>query len=134
MKSKIASLILTALTVSFLFVLGLAGMSNHSVIAQSTTSGTTVSMAKGSQSPDNSEFYVPKEVTVKAGETITWKNEDTAIHTATSGENSTPDNKFDSSLVSPGQSSKPIAMPNEPGQYPYFCTLHPWMTGTVTVS
>ena len=134
MKSKTVPLVLTALAVSFLFVLGLAGMSNYLTIAQSTASGTTVSMAKGSQSPDNSEFYVPKEVTVKASETIIWNNEDTAIHTATSGENSTPDNKFDSSLVSPGQSSKPIAMPNEPGQYPYFCTLHPWMTGTVTVS
>ena len=134
MKSKIAPLVLTALAVSFLFASGLDGISNHLATAQSTTSGTTVSMAKGSQAPDNPEFYVPAEVTVKAGETITWKNEDTAIHTATSGENSTPNGKFDTSLVSPGQSSKPIAMPNEPGQYTYFCTLHPWMTGTITIS
>jgi plastocyanin len=134
MKSKIAPLVLTALAVSFLFASGLDGISNHLATAQSTMSGTTVSMAKGSQAPDNPEFYVPAEVTVKAGETITWKNEDTAIHTATSGENSTPDGKFDTSLVSPGQSSKPIAMPNEPGQYTYFCTLHPWMTGTITIS
>jgi plastocyanin len=134
MKSKIAPLVLTALAVSFLFASGLDGISNHLATAQSTMSGTTVSMAKGSQAPDNPEFYVPAEVTVKAGETITWKNEDTAIHTATSGENSTPNGKFDTSLVSPGQSSKPIAMPNEPGQYTYFCTLHPWMTGTITIS
>jgi plastocyanin len=134
MKSKIVPLVLAALAVSFLFVSGLVGIRGYSAIAQSTTSGTTVSMAKGSQAPDNPEFYVPAEVTVKAGETITWKNDDTAIHTATSGGNSTPDAKFDTSLVSPGQSSKPTAMPNEPGQYPYFCTLHPWMTGTVTVS
>jgi plastocyanin len=126
MKSKIVPLVLTALAVSFLFASGLAGISSYSAIAQSTTSGTTVSMSKGSQAPDNSEFYVPAEVTVKEGETT--------IHTATSGGNSTPDAKFDTSLVSPGQSSKPTAMPNEPGQYPYFCTLHPWMTGTVTVS
>ena len=134
MKSKIVPLVLAALAVSFLFASGLVGISGFSAIAQSTTSGTTVSMSKGSQVPDNPEFYVPAEVTVKAGETITWKNDDTAIHTATSGENSTPDGKFDTSLVSPGQSSQPTAMPNEPGQYPYFCTLHPWMTGTVTVS
>jgi plastocyanin len=134
MKSKIVPLVLAALAVSFLFASGLVGISGFSAIAQSTTSGTTVSMSKGSQAPDNPEFYAPTEVTVKAGETITWKNDDTAIHTATSGENSTPDGKFDTSLVSPGQGSKPTAMPNEPGQYPYFCTLHPWMTGTVTVS
>lgn len=104
--------------------------------ATSTPGGaatTTVSMAQGSQSQDNPEFYVPPEVSVKSGETITWKNDDTAIHTATSGKDATPDGKFDTSLVSPGQSSKPIAMPNEPGQYSYFCTLHPWMIGTVTV-
>jgi plastocyanin len=134
MKSKIVPSVLTALAVSFLFALGLAGMSNYSAATQESESETTVSMAKGSQAPDNPEFYVPAEVTVKAGETITWKNEDTAIHTATSGENSTPDGKFDTSLVSPGQSSKPQAMPSEAGEYSYFCTLHPWMTGTVTVS
>lgn len=110
------------------------GISNHSVLAQGGANGTTVSMAKGSQSASNPEFFVPKEDTVKAGETVTWKNEDTAIHTATSGKDATPDGKFDTSLVSPGQSSKPIAMPNDPGQYPYFCTLHPWMEGTITVS
>lgn len=110
--------------------LALIGISNHYVSAQ----GTTVSIAKGAQSASNPEFYVPPETTVKAGETVTWKNDDTAIHTATSGKDATPDGKFDSSLISPGQSSKPVAMPNEPGQYPYFCTLHPWMEGTITVS
>lgn len=94
---------------------------------------TTVSMAQGSQFPNNPEFYIPTEVTVKPGQTVRWKNDDTAIHTATSGRNVIPDGKFDTSLVPPGQSSKPIAMPDQPGQYPYFCTLHPWMTGTVTV-
>ena len=62
-------------------------------------------MAKGTQSADNPEFYVPAETVVKAGETVTCKNDDTAIHTATSGKDATPDGKFDTSLVSPGQSS-----------------------------
>ncbi len=109
-------------------------MSGFSALAQGTTEGTTVSMAKGSQSADNPEFYVPAETAVKAGETVTWKNDDTAIHTATSGKDATPDGRFDTSLVSPGQGSKPITMPNEPGQYPYFCTLQPWMEGTITVT
>jgi plastocyanin len=94
---------------------------------------TTVSMAQGSQAPNNPEFYVPAEITVKPGQTVTWKNDDTAIHTATSGQDVTPDGRFDTSFVYPGQSSKPIAMPTQLGQYPYFCTLHPWMIGTVIV-
>lgn len=133
MESKIISLVLTVVAVSSLFAAALGSTGNYSAVAQGASSGTTVSMAKGSQSADNPEFYVPAETTVKADETVTWKNDDTAIHTATSGKDATPDGKFDTSLVSPGQSSKPIAMPNEPGQYPYFCTLHPWMTGMITV-
>jgi plastocyanin len=101
------------------FGLGLVGMSDFSALAQGTTGGTTVSVA---------------ETVVKAGETVTWKNDDTGIHTATSGKDASPDGRFDTSLVSPGQGSKPITMPNEPGQYPYFCTLHPWMEGTITVT
>ena len=133
MEIKIISLVLTAITVSSAFVAALGTTGNYSAIGQIAASGATVSMAKGSQSADNPEFYVPAETTVKAGETVTWKNDDTAIHTATSGKDATPDGKFDTSLVSPGQSSKPIAMPNEPGQYPYFCTLHPWMNGIITI-
>jgi plastocyanin len=117
-------------------LLGLAWFctSNYSALAQSATTGTTITMAKGSQSADNPEFYVPSETTAKVGDPVTWKNDDTAIHTATSGKDATPDGKFDTSLVSPGQSSKPIEMPNEPGRYEYFCTLHPWMEGTITVN
>jgi plastocyanin len=133
MNSNILSVVLAAIAASSLFGSALASTSNYSATAQDAITGTTVSMAKGSQSVDNPEFYVPAEASVKAGETVTWKNDDTAIHTATSGKDATPDGKFDTSLVPPGQSSKAIALPNEPGQYPYFCTLHPWMEGTVMV-
>jgi plastocyanin len=131
MKKNILSLGLVIAS-SSLFSLTGADISNHPVLAQSVTTGTTVSMAKGSQSADNPEYYVPAEATVKAGDTVTWTN-DTAIHTATSGKDATPDGKFDTSLVSPGQSSRSITMPHELGQYTYFCTLHPWMVGTITV-
>lgn len=134
MNNNVLSFVLAAVLASSLLGSAWVGISKYSVLAQGTTTGTTVSMAKGSQSASNPEFYIPEEATVKAGETVTWKNDDTAIHTATSGKDATPDGKFDTSLVSPGQSSKPIAMPNEPGQYPYFCTLHPWMEGTIIVS
>ena len=134
MNNNITSLVVAALLVSSLFVMACVGISSQYALAQGATTGTTVSMAKGSQSADNPEFYVPTDTAVKAGETVTWKNDDTAVHTSTSGKDATPDGKFDTSLVSPGQSSKPIAMPNEPGEYTYFCTLHPWMIGTIMVS
>ena len=113
----------------------MTNISNVSGSSSSTsTAASTISIAKGSQSADNTHFYVPADIKVKAGETLTWKNDDTAIHTATSGKDATPDGKFDTSLISPGQSSKPQTLPAEPGEYSYFCTLHPWMTGKVLVS
>jgi plastocyanin len=133
MNNNIVPLVVAAILVSSLLGIVLVGVGSHYALAQGATTGATVSMAKGSQSADNPEFYVPAEIAVKAGETVTWKNDDTAIHTSTSGKDTTPDGKFDTSFVSPGQSSKPIAIPNEPGEYPYFCTLHPWMIGTITV-
>ena len=106
MKSNIASLVVPAILVSSLFGIASVGVSSHYALAQGATTEGTVSIAKGSQSADNPEFYVPIETTVKAGETVTWKNDDTAIHTATSGKDATPDGKFDTSLVSPGQSEQ----------------------------
>jgi plastocyanin len=102
MNNNIVSLVVAAILVSSLFGIVLVGISSHYALAHGATTGTTVSMAKGSQSADNPEFYVPAETAVKAGETVTWKNDDTVIHTATSGKDATPDGKFDTSLVSPG--------------------------------
>jgi plastocyanin len=111
-----------------------ASNANISSSSNTTTAESTISIAKGSQNADNNQFYVPLEVTVKAGNTLTWKNDDTAIHTATSGKDATPDGKFDTSLISPGQSSKAQTMPSEPGEYSYFCTLHPWNRCKINVA
>ena len=92
-----------------------ASNANTSSSSNTTTAASTISIAKGSQNADNTQFYVPSEVTVKIGNTLTWRNDDTAIHTATSGKDATPDGKFDTSLISPGQSSKAQTMPSEPG-------------------
>jgi plastocyanin len=58
-----------------------------------------------------------------------------ALHTATSGnpDTATPDGKFDTGIVGANQQSKPVTMPTQPGDYIYFCTLHPFLVGTVTV-
>jgi plastocyanin len=62
---------------------------------------------------------------------------DSQPHTVTSGSNGQPDNKFNSSpnfnpLLNPGQTFSFTF--TEEGNYPYFCTLHPNMVGTVIVS
>ena len=95
----------------------------------------TVVMPAGSVDPNSAKGYDPDPVTVSPGGSIVWDNQDNALHTATSGnaETATPDGKFDSGMVGATTQSQPITMPTEPGEYTYFCTLHPFLVGTVTV-
>ena len=75
------------------------------------------------------ECYIPSSVTVPAGATVTWSNDDTAAHTVTS----TPESpmEFNSNLFMPGATFGVEF--EDPGEYPYLCIVHPWMTGTVIV-
>lgn len=96
---------------------------------------TTVVMLTGSVDPNTEAGYDPDPVTVSPGAVIVWDNQDNALHTATSGDPTTavPDGRFDTGLVGAMTQSQPITMPSEPGEYTYFCTLHPFLTGTVVV-
>jgi plastocyanin len=92
-----------------------------------------VVMPLGSSAATSGAGYEPPEVTVSPGATVVWDNQDNALHTATSGESPTPDGKFDSGIVGANQPSKQVTMPTQPGEYKYFCTLHPFLQGTVIV-
>jgi plastocyanin len=70
--------------------------------------------------------FTPQRLTVKAGTTVTWINEDDTPHT----------------VASSGQLFKSKALDSEdkfsftfstPGAYEYFCSLHPHMTGMIVV-
>src|SRR5918992_24208 len=92
--------------------------------------GTSVSIVPGSSSL-TTDAYQPNPVQVGVGDTVTWTNDDAQPHTATSGQNATPDGTFDSSIMAPGATFSHTF--TEGGEYPYFCLLHPNMVGTVSV-
>ncbi|MDP4262573.1 MAG: cupredoxin domain-containing protein [Bacteroidota bacterium] len=70
--------------------------------------------------------FGPAAITVMAGATVTWNNNDNMAHTVTAD-----DNSFDSgSIPMGGHFSKTFSAT---GSYSYHCTIHPTMTGTVTV-
>ena len=75
--------------------------------------------------------YIPSLVEINAGESITWQNQDVAFHSVTSGTYENPDGLFDSGHLDPYQSFT-LTFDNT-GEYDYFCTLHPWMSGKVQV-
>ena len=81
---------------------------------------------------ETNECYIPYEVTIDVGETVTWTNDDTAAHTVTSGSAADgPDGVFDSSLFMAGATFSHTF--EEEGTFDYFCMVHPWMEGVVMV-
>lgn len=98
----------------------------------------SVSIAVGSSVPGceaTNECYIPYQVTIDPGGEVTWSNDDTAAHTVTSGTAADgPDGNFDSSLFMAGTTFSVKFDDYEPGTYPYFCMVHPWMTGEVIVA
>ena len=95
-----------------------------------------ISLPDGSGVPgcdETNECYIPFDVSISVGDKVTWSNDDSAAHTVTSGTPADgPDGNFDSSLFMAGNVFS-ITF-NEAGDYPYYCMVHPWMTGIVNVS
>jgi plastocyanin len=77
------------------------------------------------------ECYIPSYYVTKLSEPVTWKNEDSAFHSVTSGSYEEPDGMFDSGHLDPYEIFSYKF--KEPGMYPYYCTLHPWMAGQIKV-
>jgi len=96
----------------------------------------TISLPAGSSVPgcdETNECFIPAQVSVSVGETVTWSNDDTAAHTVTSGlPVEGPDGNFDSSLFMAGTTFDHTF--DEAGEYDYFCMVHPWMIGKVSVN
>ena len=70
--------------------------------------------------------FDPAEVTIPTGTAVSWINDDSVPHTATS-----IDGVFDSGIFDPGANFTWTF--NQPGSFPYQCQLHPQMQGTVIV-
>jgi plastocyanin len=75
-----------------------------------------------------SNSYNPNPIEIKVGDMVTWINDDSSAHTVTSSNDST----FDSDIMRRGETFS-FTFDNV-GEYPYFCTLHPSMVGTVIVT
>ncbi len=71
--------------------------------------------------------YGPASLTVAPGAKITVMNKDQAPHTVTAN-----DKSFDTGTIAGGQQGEMTA-PSKPGSYPYICTIHQYMTGTLIV-
>ncbi len=71
-------------------------------------------------------LYSPEDLTIDAGTTITWTNEDSAVHDATDR-----DRSWNTELLAKGEAGE-ITF-DQPGTFEYFCSIHPWMEASITV-
>jgi len=120
-RVKVPLLIMTAFVVIF--------------ASQDAFAETEVTIPNEASNPSCAESgtcFLPGEVTIGVGESVTWHNDSTAAHTVTSGNpEDGPDGLFDSGLFLGGDTFSHTF--TEAGEYQYFCQIHPWMTGTVIV-
>jgi plastocyanin len=130
------STVLIASIAAIAFIVG--GFQYAAVSAQGT--GVSVTIVPNA-STLASKAFSPDVANAKVGDTVTWTNKDTVMHTVTSGSGSSDPAKgkeFDSGLSGPTAltttgktfSHKFAAA----GQFPYFCQVHPTMVGKVIVA
>ena len=129
MKSKsIGSLFLVLTLVAGIMAIVPSAFADHMKV--------DVYNAIGSSTPgceETNSCFEPYETIIDIGGEVSWHNEDTAAHTVTSGDikGEGPDGIFDSSLLGPGKTF--FFKFEEAGTFKYFCMVHPWMEGVVTV-
>ncbi|VVC05931.1 Uncharacterised protein [uncultured archaeon] len=107
------------------------GNDPYPTIGVSTTA--KVLIPNGNSALANTGFFLPLNLEVIRGTTVVWQNEDNIGQTVQS-----QDNKgniislFNSNVLQTGDTFSYKF--DEPGVYHYFCTIHPWRIGIVTVS
>jgi plastocyanin len=72
-------------------------------------------------------YFIPANAIVPSGSRVTWVNHDFIAHTATAGDGTT----FDTEQIIPSQSKSLII--NGTGRIAYYCEIHPWMQGSLTI-
>jgi plastocyanin len=93
-----------------------AALVPHAVFAATTHQVSIANMA-----------FTPTRITIKAGDSIEWRNRDSAEHTATD-----KGGAWDTGILR--RNKKAVIRFDTPGDYDYFCEVHPNMQGKITVT
>ena len=95
--------------------------------ASSSSSATAASSATPKAVTIKDYTFKPAKITVPAGTTVDFSNEDSTAHTATSTESGV----FESGAIQPGKSGSVTL--KKAGTFTYYCAFHPFMKGTIVV-
>lgn len=102
---------------------------------EGAAAGPTINILQGS-SAQGSDDYDPDPLTAKVGDEVSVVNQDTVPHSVTSGTGPADADRgaaFDTSIINGGESATISLAEVDAGEYGYFCIVHPYMTGTITV-
>ena len=137
MKTKAIS----SIFVLFAIAAGMASMAPAAFADHAEVSIITVDESGFSQACAASQggpgCYTPVTATVDVGGVVTMTNTDpTGVHTFTSGTVDgfapSPDGTFDTGVLMSGDAFE--WTPTQAGEQPYYCMLHTWMIGTISVN
>ncbi len=94
---------------------------------------TNVIIPNGNSEIVNTGFYLPLNLEITKGTNVVWINDDTVAHTIQSqDEGGNVIGLFNSDILKTGETFE--FKFEEEGSYNYFCTIHPWRVGVITVS
>ena len=104
----------------------------------STAAGpsVTLNIPEGASVQGNPS-YDPDPLTVPAGDVVEVSNQDTVPHTVTSGsgpEDPESGSQFDTSIIDAGATAQIETANLAAGDYPFYCSVHPYMLGNLKVS
>ena len=104
------------------------GSSSTAITPTTPTTPTTPATPTATTSVSLTNFaFAPASITVAGGAVVTFTNNDAVTHNVTFANSSI------GGTGNFGSGVKSLTMPAAAGAYPYSCTIHAAMTGTVTV-
>jgi plastocyanin len=116
---------------------GPSGASGNQTNLTSSAAGpsVTLNILEGSSVQGN-PAYDPDPLSVTVGDVVEVSNQDTVPHTATSGsgpEDPESGSQFDTSIIDAGATAQIDTASLEAGDHPFYCSVHPYMLGSMTV-
>lgn len=123
---------LARLTAAFALTALLAGACSSDGSPTTTTAPPPPPSATTAAVAIEGFLFSPADLTIEAGQDVTWTNQDRILHTVTAGVPDAPEeSRFDRDLD--GRDATTTIGFDEAGTFSYFCARHPHMRGTITV-
>ncbi|MEO9278075.1 MAG: plastocyanin/azurin family copper-binding protein [Nitrososphaera sp.] len=115
------------------FVLNYLLLGNDPIPTINVANNAEVLIPNGNSAQANTGFFLPLNLEIMRGTIVTWQNQDNIGHTVQSqDEHGNVIPLFNSGLLHTGDTFSYKF--DKPGVYHYFCTIHPWRIGIVTVN